>query len=314
MALFRGLLIRRRLPVGAALAASVLGIVLTLCWNRELSEMIEAISRGVPVEHKALVTAVGLMLAMMANGFLSLSLSGLACESLGHDLRMALAGRLANAPLREMESLSAGRALSLLQNEQAEVVAFLRNNLFALVEDAINFTGTLAWLLVLNPGLTLAAHLPLIPIAWYVHASSRAIESCAAKSQQANAHVGGWIDTLATAFPVIRVFQAEQAVCDWHNKALEDWQQSAMREERISARFMSLSAVLRFVPLILLLAIGGTQVIRGELSLGMLYIMINLSGNVSGVVMNLPRRAAGFRRFAANMNRLNEAIGGGAAQ
>ncbi len=56
--------------------------------------------------------------------------------------------------------------------------------------------------------------------------------------------------------------------------------------------------------LLLLFLIGGTQVIQGTATIGTLYAFINLSGNVSGVMMNMPGRIAVFRRFTANMNRI----------
>ena len=52
------------------------------------------------------------------------------------------------------------------------------------------------------------------------------------------------------------------------------------RKEKISARLMSLSGLLSFVPLLLLLGFGGTMTARGEISVGTFYIFINLSGNV----------------------------------
>ncbi len=46
------------------------------------------------------------------------------------------------------------------------------------------------------------------------------------------------------------------------------------------------------------------MIISGRMTVGVLYIFVNLSGNVSGVMMNLPDYAGTFRRFTANMQRL----------
>jgi|GEM_PF-3927362 len=43
-------------------------------------------------------------------------------------------------------------------------------------------------------------------------------------------------------------------------------------------------------------------------TIGTLYVFINLSGNVSGVMMNMPGRIAVFRRFLANMKRIEPFI------
>lgn len=63
-----------------------------------------------------------------------------------------------------------------------------------------------------------------------------------------------------------------------------------------------------YIPLLILLLIGGNQIIQGTTTIGTLYIFINLSGNVSGVMMNMPNRIAGFRRFVANMQRLEPSV------
>lgn len=71
---------------------------------------------------------------------------------------------------------------------------------------------------------------------------------------------------------------------------------------------MSLSGLLSFVPLLLLLAFGGAMVIKGEISIGLFYIFIILSGNVSGFLQNMPNIYAAFRRFEATVGRLGKKL------
>lgn len=54
----------------------------------------------------------------------------------------------------------------------------------------------------------------------------------------------------------------------------------------------------------MLILIGGFLVIDDSISIGTLYVFINLSGNVSGVMMNMPGRIAMFHKFIANMERI----------
>jgi ABC-type bacteriocin/lantibiotic exporter with double-glycine peptidase domain len=89
-----------------------------------------------------------------------------------------------------------------------------------------------------------------------------------------------------------------------YDAALQGWQEASVREEHRRARLMSLSAMLSSLPLLLLFLVGGTQIFAGETTIGILYVFVNLSGNVSGVMMNLPGRIAQFRRFSVNIQRL----------
>ncbi len=69
---------------------------------------------------------------------------------------------------------------------------------------------------------------------------------------------------------------------------LSEWEDMNVKKERIATGLMSLSGVLSFVPLLLLLGAGGAMVMNGEISIGIFYIFINLSGNVSGFLQNMP--------------------------
>ena len=48
------------------------------------------------------------------------------------------------------------------------------------------------------------------------------------------------------------------------------------------------------------------MVLQGTLSIGILYVFINLSGNVSGVMINISVHLANFRRFCGNLERVWE--------
>ena len=120
--------------------------------------------------------------------------------------------------------------------------------------------------------------------------------------------MNGFADTLITVFPVIRLFDAEALILSKYNTTLEEWERASLLEKRRRAKLMSLSALLSCIPLLLLFLVGGIQTIQGFTTIGTLYVFINLSGNVSGVMMNMPGRTAVFRRFLANMKRMEPFI------
>ena len=115
-----------------------------------------------------------------------------------------------------------------------------------------------------------------------------------------NRHAG----TLIEMFPVIRLYDAFGFVSAGYRDAVGEWRVAITRMERVKAWLMSLSAILSCAPLAVLLFAGGHMAINGALSVGTLYIFINLSGNVSGVMMNMPGYITSFRQFAANVKRV----------
>ena len=286
-----------------SIGLSILSIILSLWWNMQLSMIINMINAGTPVSEKTVVTAAITMLFIAGTAYILAICSGWTYETLIHDLRMAYARHFGSLTLTEIEELNAGEQLSKLQNEVVEVSGFLRSNLFSFVDDLIKFIATLSWMIYLNPGLSLIANGPSAIILWYTIYSSKIIGEAALQSQQANTEMNGFADTMITTFPILRLFNAASLIRNQYTNKLSQWESAGIIEERKRAKLMSLSALLSCIPLLLLFLYGGIQVIHGVTTIGTLYIFINLSGNVSGVLMNMPGRIAVFRRFSVNMKR-----------
>jgi ABC-type bacteriocin/lantibiotic exporter with double-glycine peptidase domain len=117
-----------------------------------------------------------------------------------------------------------------------------------------------------------------------------------------------YADTLLSLFPIIRLYDAARMTGNGYADAVKTWETHTVRAERTRAKLMSLSALLSRIPLVLLFLIGGTMAISGRMTVGTLYIFLNLSGSVSGVLMNMPGHIAAFRQFSANMKRLSPQV------
>lgn len=295
---------KRKLYIISTLLISFLSIIITLYWNYELSQMINQVQVGISITSMQ----IGVVLILMIVSALSQGgvtyLSGYTSEYLTHDLRMHLARRLVMKKYYQVEQLNVGEQLSQLQNEVTEVSQYLTGNLFLLINDGIRFIFTFIWLLTLDSRLTILSNLPVIVILIYVVYSSKVIEGLTKQGQRKQQELNGFTDTLLTLFPVIRIYEAYELLQNRYYDKVEEWQEITIREEMTKARLMSLSAVLSCIPLILLFFVGGTFVIHGDLSIGLVYIFINLSGNISGVMMNMPGHIARLRRFIGNLKQI----------
>lgn len=304
MQLLKKMMYRRIFPVVLSISASIFSMLVTLRWNRQLSSVINEINAAAHIPTDAIITAAAAMLVMAASNYVLVLSSAWACECMAHDLRMGFAKHFATLSLAEIENINAGEQMSKLQNEISEVVGFLNADLFTFIDDVIRFIGYFTWLLLLDPKLTLISFIPTAIQMWYASYASRAISEAAQQSQHANGRLNGFAESLVAVFPVMKLFDAVKLVRSKYDAALEEWERAAVRQERRRAALMSPSGLMSCIPLLLLFAVGGMQVVRGELSTGGLYIFINLSGIVSGVMMNMPGRIASFRRFAVNLRRI----------
>lgn len=189
---------------------------------------------------------------------------------------MGYAKSYLQSDLQTISRLNVGEEQSAMQNELQEISAYLTENLFPLMKQFGTFVITVFFLLCQSLKLTLLSVVPVLPLIAYCSFSSK----------------------------IIQIYDACQLIKGSMEEALSEWGKAAVKKERVTARLMSLSGVLSFVPLLLLLGFGGSMVIHGEISLGTFYIFINLSGSISGFLQNMPGIYASFRRFRASADRL----------
>lgn len=298
-------LIQKRLLLSfAAVCASALLVAVMLWWNAVLGGIVNDISVGRTLPIYMISYASVIMLVMCAVNFLKTYISGYVCEVLTHDLRMGYARHFSALSFSEIEKLNAGEQLSKLQNEIAEVSNYINGNLFQLVNDCITFLATIMWLLVINARLTLTVNLPVFVIMIYVFYSSKIISTATEHSQQTRGQINKHADMMLVLLPIIRLYDAARMMAANYRKEVDEWKNQTVRTERTRARLMSLSGLLSSIPLMLIFLVGGNMVASDVLTLGTLYIFLNLSGGVSGVMMNMPGFIASFRQFSINMKRL----------
>jgi len=308
MTLLKKLLYRRIGLVGLSVGFSITNVAVTLWWNSQVSTIINIINEGNNIPSNLIIESLIIVIASMGAAYITGLCSGWTAETLMHELRMGYARHLKALSLIDIEELNAGRQLSMLQNELSDISDFLRSNLFMIADDTVRFAVTLSWMLWLNPGLTLLANLPTVILVCYTTLTSRIISKAAIKSQEANGQMNAFADSLITLFPIVKLFEANRLIREKYKLALEKWESANILEERKRARLMSLAAWMSCFPLLLLFMVGGMQVINGRIKIGSLFIFINLSGNVSGIMNNMPGRIAQFRRFAANLKRIESFV------
>ena len=219
-------------------------------------------------------------------------------------MRMGYARYYVQSDIRTLAGLNVGEAQSAMQNELKEISDYMSEQLFSLMKQFGTFAMTVLFLLWINFKLAMLSIVPVIPLIFYCSFSSKVIKKYTQQCQYSRKKLNGLADMILELFPVIQIYDACKLIQGAVKENLSEWGNASIKKEQTSARLMSFSGVLSFVPLLLLLGFGGSMVIQEEISLGTFYIFINLSGNVSGFLQNMPGIYAGFRRFSASVDRL----------
>jgi len=316
MKLIRRLIQLHKVLFLSALLVTFFAELMNLCWNRFLASLLDRlgsassfknIGEEASLLHLSLLAAF-IVLMLTASEYLSSFLASYTCEYFAHEMRMGYARFYLQSDLRTLSRLNVGEEQSAMQNELSEISVYLNENLFSLTKQFISFMFTTVFLIDQSPKLAVFSILPVVPLMIYCSFSSKIIRSYAEQCQESKKQINGLSGILLDLFPIIQVYDAYHLIRAAADKRLAEWQRASIKQERTAARLMSLSGLLSFVPLLILLGIGGIMVIRGEITVGVFYIFINLSGNVSGFLQNMPNIYAGFRRFSAAVRRLENKL------
>lgn len=287
-----------------AFICSVGSIAVTIVWNSELAEMINILQSGSSGwTERILYCVVLVVMGALCQGGMVL-FSSYAGETAVHELRMRMADAVLHKKYAESIKQNSGEQLTLQLNEMEEVKQYVSENLFVLLSDVINFICTLLYLLSQNTKLTLLCNIPVLLLLIYTTVASKVIYGYTVREQEEQKKMNGISSTVLSLFPILRLYETERLMQEKYSINILSWKKAVVSQEKVKARLMSVSGMISCLPLLLLLLIGGTMVIGGSFSIGMLYVFINLSGNVSGVMANMPGHLANYRRFKGNLDRV----------
>lgn len=300
-------------------AVDIIFLAVTLVWNKYLANLIDLVTAGNTGMdgagnssiHGMLVELLIILAAFIFMSGANAFISGVTTARINYELRQNYIESIARNSVSFMRSkeraVSGGEMTSVLLNEFNAVSVFISENLFFIFDSFIKFLGTFGWFIFLNPFLAFSSNMPVFLIILYVSFSSKILKNYTIKANEENAKLNGVTESLMSLFPVIRLYQAQKFILINYTNRLEAWEKLNISMEKKKALLMSISAVMTCIPLLLLVLIGGNLVIKGEMTVGELYIFINLSGNVSGILMNMPSFIMQFRIFAGNLQKISRA-------
>ena len=282
-------------------------LAVVLVWNRQLAVLIDLVTSGQTVTKSIIMNLVVILAAYILMSGATTFVSGVTCTGINYSLRQNYIQKISNQNL-PTQKLNGGKEASVLLNELTAVSNFISENLFFMFDSLIKFIGSFGWLIYLNPFLAITSNLPVFFIIIYISFSSKILQKYTLKTNEENSKINSITDSLMNLFPVIRLYQAQKMILKNYSTLLTEWEKLNVSMEKKKALLMSISAVITNIPLLLIILIGGKLVILGKLTLGELYVFISLSGNVSGILMNMPSFIMQFRIFGANLKKLNAPV------
>jgi ABC-type multidrug transport system fused ATPase/permease subunit len=263
-----------------------------------------------PYTLAVLAAAAGVALVALGGGirYAGTYLSGTAAERIGADLRSAVFEHLLRLSLRFHDRHRSGDLVSRILSDVPRVQDALVASFHSLIPDALSLVGMIAVLLAIDSGLALAA-LAVIPLLalqiWLSRARIRAAE------REVRDRHGG---LAAQATEVLRNVRAVQAFAreDEENRRFRTDIAAATRAAvtalAVQARYSPFADVILALGAGLILVLGVAQVLAGELTVGVLLVVLTYVSSLYDPIRSLTRLSSVLARAAASGERLQEIL------
>lgn len=296
MRILKALIRLHKSVFSVAVLITFLSVLFNLWWNKYLAEALDRLGNAAALNlrnveallYEIFIGGIFIIILYTISEYVSSYLAAYTCEMFAHEMRMGYVRNYLRSNIQTLAKLNVGEEQSAMQNELKDISHYLNENLFSFMKQFVSFAATVVFLLCQNFKLTLLSTFPVVPLIIYCYCSGKIIKSYTEQCQRSKKRINGLVEILLELFPMIQVYSAYKLIDSALDERLFEWENANIRKERVSAKLMSLSGLLSFIPLLILLGFGGFMVINGEISIGIFYIFINLSGNVSGFLQNMP--------------------------
>lgn len=220
-------------------------------------------------------------------------------------IRADLFGRMQELPLKFFDAHTHGELMSRYTNDIETVSEALNNSFGSLVSCALNFTGTIAMMLVLSPALTLITFATLAVMLLVVKTIGSRSRRYFAQQQEALGEVNGYIEEMIEGQKVIKVFNHEreaQAGFQRRNLAYRD---AATRAQIFAGMMMPAMGNLNYVNYAVTCCVGGLLAIRNG-DLGGLAAFLQYSRQVGQPITQISQQVNTLLSAVAGAERIFE--------
>ena len=263
-----------------------------------------------PYTVAVVAAAAGVALVALGGGirYAGTYLSGAAAERIGADLRSAVFEHLLRLSLRFHDRHRSGDLVSRILSDVPRVQDALVASFHSLIPAALSLAGMLAVLLAIDGGLALAA-LAVVPLlALQIWLSRVRIRT--AEREVRDRHGG----LAAQATEVLRHVRAVQAFAreDEENRRfridIAATTRAAVTALAVQARYSPFADVILALGAGLILVLGVAKVLAGELTVGVLLVVLTYVSSLYDPIRSLTRLSSVLARAAASGERLQEIL------
>ena len=220
-------------------------------------------------------------------------------------IRADLFGRMQDLPLKFFDTHTHGELMSRYTNDIETVSEALNNSFGSLVSCTLNFTGTIAMMLVLSPSLTLITFGTLLVMLLVVKNIGSRSRRYFADQQKALGEVNGYIEEMIEGQKVIKVFNHEQAAMADFQRRNDAYRDAATRAQVFAGMMMPAMGNLNYINYAVTCCVGGLLAIRNG-DLGGLAAFLQYSRQVGQPITQISQQVNTLLSAVAGAERIFE--------
>ena len=223
-------------------------------------------------------------------------------------LREDLYGKLLTLDRTYFSNWRTGDILSRLANDLTNVRMLLGFGVLSLLNTVVVYTAALFLLTRISPFLTICAIAPFPLMIYIVKRLSASMFRCSKRMQEALSRLTARVEENVSAASVVKAYCREEGEIETFRQACGGYLEASMGVARLRGWMLPVMASTGAFGTLIVLFIGGGQVIRGELTLGGFvafngYLAMLVWPTIMfGWILNL------MQRGAASMTRLGEIL------
>lgn len=222
-------------------------------------------------------------------------------------IREDLFARMQKLPLEYFDAHTHGELMSRYTNDIETVSEALNNSFGSLISCTLNFTGTIAMMLVLSPTLSFITFAMLVVMLWVVKTIGGRSRRYFAVQQKAVGEVNGYIEEMIEGQKVIKVFNHEHAAKEGFCKLNEAYRQAGTRAQIYGGMMMPAMGNLSYINYAITCCVGGLLAIRSG-DLGGLAAFLQYTRQVSQPITQISQQVNTILSAVAGAERVFEVM------
>ena len=196
--------------------------------------------------------------------------------------------------------------MNRVTEDVSRVRMYLGPGIMYAINTIVLFVLVIYFMLTVNVRLAIYSVLPMPLLAGVIYYVNNIIESRSEKIQQRLSSLSGFVQETFSGIRVVRSYVREAFVQQNFVEQSEDYKTHSMALARVQALFFPLMLLLAGLSTVIVLYVGGTEVMKGNITPGNIAEFIVYLGQLMFPVMALGWVTSLTQRAAASQKRINE--------